>query len=177
MQTDIHHTSGTDLPEQTAGDMPHSIYLVTAEMGAPGAPAYNYISFRDHTGQTKVQMKGMAVKRKNFDIQGLCAVMMPPDENRVPQEHFNIVNEVEIFRGSVKEYLRKMAMAVEALHFINAQNLNFRPEDTNGDSPNSVAHTLVKAMELEFPAEASAFWAPGHERIILPKNWRSNYAE
>lgn len=171
MHTDTVEQGGTDIPQAT-----HSIHIVTAEMGAEGGPAYNYISFRDHTGETKVQMKGLAVDRKNSDIRALRGVMSPPDVNRVPQEHFTIVNEVEIFRGPVKEYLRKMAMAVEALHFINAQNLNYRPEDTNGDSPNSIAHTLVKAMQLEFPEETTAFWAPGHERIILPRNWRSNYA-
>ena len=148
---------------------------MTAEVGGVGGPAYNYISFRDHTGETKVQMKGLSVKRNNFDGYGLCAVMAPADKNRVPQEHFNIVHEAELFRGPVKEYLRKMAMAVEALHFINAQNLNYIPDDVNGDSPNSIAHTLVKAMKLDFPEETAAFWAPGHERIILPRNWRSNY--
>ncbi len=159
--------SGTDLP-----NMDHSIHVVTAEMGPAGSPAYRYISFRDHTNTTKVQMKGLAINRKDSDIMALRGVMAPADENRVPQEHFNIVNEVEIFRGPIKDYLHKMAMAVEALHFINAQNLNYRPEDTNGDSPNSIAHTLVQAMGLEMPMEATAFWAPGHERIILPKNWR-----
>ncbi|MEM7651338.1 MAG: hypothetical protein AAF204_04565 [Pseudomonadota bacterium] len=171
MHTETTEQTGTDIPQAT-----HSIHIVTAEMGAEGGPAYNYISFRDHTGETKVQMKGLAIDRTNSDVRALRGVMAPADENRVPQEHFTIVNEVEIFRGPVKEYLRKMAMAVEALHFINAQNLNYRPEDTNGDSPNSIAHTLVKAMELDFPEETTAFWAPGHERIILPKNWRSNYA-
>ena len=66
-------------------------------------------------------------------------------------------------------------MAVEALEFINAQNLNYRPEDIYGDSPNSVTHTLVKAMGLDFPEEATHFWAPGHDNIILPKGWRSKY--
>lgn len=170
MQTDMAQEAGTDIPQAT-----HTIHIVTAEMGAQGGPAYNYISFRDHTGATKVQMKGLAIDRKNSDVRALRGVMAPPDENRVPQEHFTVVNEQEIFRGSVKDYLHKMAMAVEALHFINAQNLNYRPEDQNGDSPNSIAHTLVKAMGLEFPEETAAFWAPGHERIILPRNWRSNY--
>lgn len=170
MQTQHAMNQGTDIPQAM-----HSIHIVTAEMGETGGPAYNYISFRDHTGETKVQMKGLAIERNNSDVRALRGVMAPPDKNRLPQDHFTIVNEVEIFRGTTKEYLRKMAMAVEALHFINAQNLNYRPEDQNGDSPNSIAHTLVHAMQLDFPEETSAFWAPGHERIILPRNWRSNY--
>ena len=171
MQTETTQQSGTDMPE-----MAHSIHIVTAEMTGQGGPVYNYIVFRDHTGADKVMMNGLAIERKESDIRALRGVMAPPNEGGLPQEHFSQVHEQEIFRGPVKEYLRKMAMAVEALHFINAQNLNYRPEDTNGDSPNSVAHTLIKAMELEFPEETAAHWAPGHERIILPKNWRSNYA-
>ena len=162
--------SGTDM----ANTM-HSIHIVTAEMGA-GGPAYHYISFRDHTGATKVQMKGLVLERQNSEVRALRGCMAPPDDRRLPPDHFTVVHEKELFRGDVKEYLRKMAMAVEALHFINAQNLNYRPEDQNGDSPNSIAHTLVKAMELEFPEETAAFWAPGYERIILPRNWRSSYA-
>ena len=164
-----------DSTVQASQDM-HSIYLMTAEMGGPGGPAYNYIMFRDHNGADKVMMNGLAIKRNESEIHALRGVMAPPNESGLPAEHFINVIETEIFRGDVKEYLRKMAMAVEALHFINAQNLNYRPEDTNGDSPNSIAHTLVEAMGLEFPKEASHFWAPGHERIILPKNWRSQYA-
>lgn len=154
----------------------HSIHIVTAEMGGPGGPAYNYIAFRDHAGADKVLMYGIAIERKASPIRALRGVMAPPNESGLPAEHFTKVSEAEIFRGDVKIYLQKMAMAVEALHFINAQNLNYRPEDTNGDSPNSIAHTLVAAMDLNFPAETAQFWAPGHERIILPKNWRSAYA-
>lgn len=152
----------------------HSIHIITSEMGGPGGPAYNHLAFRDQTGTTKVLMYGVAIARRASEIRALRGVMAPPSE--MPAEHFSPVSDIEIYRGDVKMYLQKMAMAVEALHFINAQNLNYRPEDTNGDSPNSIAHTLVSAMGFEFPAEATHFWAPGHERIILPRNWRSSYA-
>ena len=170
MQTDTVGQTGTDLPQAT-----HSIHIVTAEMGAEGGPAHNYTVFRDHTGADKVMMNGLVINRKNSDVRALRGVMAPPNEGGLPQEHFNVVNEAEVFRGPVSEYLQKMAMACEALHFINAQNLNYLPEDQNGESPNSIAHTLLTAMGLEFPEETAAFWAPGHERVILPKNWRSNY--
>lgn len=168
--THTHDEGATDLPQAM-----HSIHVMSAEMGGPGGPVYNYILFRDHTDTDKVMMSGLAIPRNESEIRALRGVMAPPNEGGLPQRHFTIVKESEVWRGPVKEYLRKMAMAVEALHFINAQNLNYNPEDQNGDSPNSIAHTLVKAMGLEFPEETSAFWAPGHERIILPKNWRSNY--
>jgi hypothetical protein len=154
----------------------HSIHVVTSEMGGAGGPAYNHIAFRDQTGTDKVLMYGLAIARKSSSVRALRGVMAPPSDDGLPVSHFSRAGEVCIFSGDVKDYLRRMAMAVEALHFINAQNLNYRPEDVNGDSPNSIAHTLVTAMGLEFPAEASQYWAPGHERIILPRNWRSAYA-
>ncbi|MCC6598801.1 MAG: hypothetical protein IT559_08430 [Alphaproteobacteria bacterium] len=160
-------------PQKTSA---HSIHILTAEMGGPGGPAHHYIMFRDHTGADKVVMHGLAIARRNSPVRALRGVMGQPESNTLPNEHFTGIAEFEIFRGDVKTYLQKMAMAVEALHFINAQNLNYRPEDLNGDSPNSIAHTLVTAMQLEFPEEATHFWAPGYERIILPRNWRSAYA-
>ena len=153
----------------------HSVHVITAEMGGPGGPAYNFITFRDHTQADKVLIYGVAIARKTSPLRALRGVMAPPSEDGLPAGHFTKVCESEIFSGSVEAYLQKMAMAIEALHFINAQNLNYQPEDLNGDSPNSIAHTLVSAMNLDFPAEATHFWAPGHERIILPRNWRSAY--
>lgn len=170
MQADISTSSEAEAPQET-----HSIHLITAEMGGPGGPAYNYIVFRDHTGEDKVMMNGLAIERQNSEIRALRGVMAPPNQGGLPHEHFAVVSDLELCRCDVKTYLKKMAMAVEALHFINAQNLNYRPENTNGDSPNSIAHTLIQAMQLDFPEEATSFWAPGHERIILPRNWRSNY--
>jgi hypothetical protein len=161
---------------QITGTHDHSIHLMTAEMGGPGGPAYNYVCFRDQTGEDKVLMYGLAIERRHSVVKALRGVMVPPAEHNLPVDHFDMVGDCVLFKGDVKIYLHKMAMAVDALHFINAQNLNYRPEDTNGDSPNSVAHSLVNAMDCEFPEEASHFWAPGHERILLPKNWRSVYA-
>jgi hypothetical protein len=160
-----------DMPPQTA----HTIHLVSAELGELGGPAYNYLVFRDHTGADKAVMKGLAIDRKNSDIRALRGVMAPPIDGGLPDQHFTESVQVEIFRGDVKSYLLKMAQAVEALEFINDQNLNYYPEDAKSDSPNSIAHTLIKAMGLEFPEEATHFWAPGHDNIILPTNWRSKY--
>ena len=168
----------TQLAEQTPQsqiDAQHSIHLVTTEMNGPGGPAYNYILFRDHNGEDKVMMNGLALERQKSKIRALRGVMAPPNPDSLPQDFFNEIVQIELFRGSVEHYLQKMAMAVEALEFINAQNLNYRPEDIYGDSPNSVTHTLVKAMGLDFPEEATHFWAPGHDNIVLPKGWRSKY--
>lgn len=154
----------------------HTIHLMTAEIGGPGGPAHNFIAFRDPDGHDKVLMYGLSIVRQNSSIKALRGVMVPPYEQGLPFEDFTMIGDSLLFKGDVKIYLHKMAMAVDALHFINAQNLNYRPEDTNGDSPNSIAHSLVNAMDCEFPEEATHFWAPGHERILLPKNWRSVYA-
>lgn len=153
----------------------HSIHLITTEMGEAGSPAYNYVVFRNNKGQDAMAMHAMPMKRKD-GTRTLRGVVAPTGQNDLPVQHFNKVNEVEIFKGTGEEYLRKLLCAADALKFINDQNLNYNVEDENGDSPNSVAHTLLTAMGLEFPEEASNFWAPGLERVILPLNWRSAYA-
>lgn len=153
----------------------HTIHLVTAEMGAPGSPAYNYVCFYNAKGQKAMSIHSMPMMRGDNTLT-LRAVLAPAGTKNLPQDHFNIVQQMEIFKGSGEEYLRKLLCAADAMKFINAQNLNYNQEDQNGDSPNSVAHTVVTAMGLEFPEEATQFWAPGHERIILPLNWRSAYA-
>ncbi|MCF8495280.1 MAG: hypothetical protein K9G62_01285 [Alphaproteobacteria bacterium] len=155
----------------------HSIALVTAEMGVAGSPIYHYIVFRDHTGTNRMEMHGLPVARgPGSGVRALRGVMAPASSAGLPSSHFKTISDAILFRGPVREYLRKMACAVDALNFINNQNLNYRSFDESGDGPNSIAHTLVQAMELEFPVGAAYFWAPGRERILLPRNWRSPYA-
>lgn len=153
----------------------HTIQLVTAEMGEPGSPVYNYVRFYNAKGQKAMSIHSMPMKRGDGTLT-LRAVLAPAGQDNLPQQHFNIVQQAEVFRGTGEQYLRKLLCAADAMKFINAQNLNFNPKDDHGDSPNSVAHTVMVAMGLEFPEETSNFWAPGHERVILPLNWRSAYA-
>ncbi len=164
-------------PNTSHAGTSHSIHIVTMEVGETGCPVYHYIAFRDHTNADKVLMFGLAIPRKTSDIRALRGVMAPPqDGGGLSTAHFTKILETEIFRGSVHAYLEKMAAAVKALHFINAQNLNARIEDINSDSPNSIARTLVEAMQLDYPEHLLHFWAPGHERILLPHNWSAGHA-
>lgn len=113
----------------------HSIHLLTSEMGGPGGPAYNSVAFRDQDGNDKVLMYGLAIERKTSPVRALRGVMVPPSEHEMPGEHSTQISDIVLFKGDVKTYLQKMAMAVEALQFINTQNLNYRVEDENGDLP------------------------------------------
>lgn len=154
----------------------YSIHLITAEMGEPGSQVYNHIRFRNHLGQDALAFHGIAVPRDIDGSRALRVVMTPVQGDGLPSRSFRIVHSECLFRGSAEDYLRKLACAGDAAHFINQQNLTYNPEDENGESPNSIAHTLVKAMELDMPEVTEQFWAPGHARIILPYNWRSAYA-
>jgi hypothetical protein len=162
--------------EQQQNALVYSIHLITAEMGEPGSQVYNHIRFRNHLGQDALAFHGIAVARDIDGSRALRVVMTPVQGDGLPSRSFRIVHSECLFRGSAEDYLRKLACAGDAAHFINQQNLTYNPEDENGESPNSIAHTLVKAMELEVPEVTEQFWAPGHARIILPYNWRSTYA-
>lgn len=164
------------MSENNQNDQIYSIHLITAEMGGAGSQVYNHIRFRNHLGQDALAFHGVAVPRAADGSRALRVIMAPVQGNGLPSKHFQIVNESCLFEGSAEEYLHKLACAGDAANFVNQQNLTYNPEDENGESPNSIAHTLIRAMELEMPDIAEQFWAPGHARIILPNNWRSAYA-
>ncbi len=157
-------------------DLLYSIHLITAEMGGAGSQVYNHIRFRNHLGQDALAFHGVGVPRNIDKSRALRVILAPVQGDGLPSKSFNIVKDVCIFEGSAEQYLQKLACAGDAANFINQQNLTFNPEDENGESPNSICHTLVTAMGLDMPDETQQFWAPGHERIILPTNWRSAYA-
>lgn len=154
--------------QQTQHTMEYSIHLIEAVIAAEQERSHNFISFRNQQGSDKVLMYGLAQERKNSSLQFLRGIMAPPSEYKSLSLHFSKATDFMLFTGDEKTYHQKMAIATDALHFINAQNLNYRPEDTNGDNPNSITHSLIKAMDLEFPSLR-------HERILLPKNWRAAY--
>lgn len=164
------------MPETAQNKQIYSIHLITAEMGGEGSQVYNHIRFRNHLGQDALAFHGVAVPRKVDGSRALRVIMAPVQGDGLPSRHFRVVNESCLFQGSAEQYLQKLACAGDAANFINQQNLTYNPEDENGESPNSIAHTLIRAMELEMPQIAEQFWAPGHARVILPNNWRSAYA-
>jgi hypothetical protein len=71
-----------------------------------------------------------------------------------------------------------LARAAEAAEFINSQDLDYvmigDPFHTSQNS-NSVAHTLATAMGLDYSPEGNGVWAPGHDRILLPSDWKSSF--
>lgn len=149
-----------------------SIRLVSLEIHDADGLVFNYVSFRDNTAKDRVNMVGLAIPRKHSKTWALRGVMVPPFRTEhLARDRF----EHQLFCGSAREYLQKMAMAVEVLHFVNAQNLNYRPEWSTSDSPNSIATTLVRGMGLTYPHVLDSHYTPGHDRLILPRNWRSSY--
>lgn len=165
----------SDNQQNTTNSLTYSVHLITAEMGGEGSPVYNHIRFRNHLGQDALAFHGIAVPRDSDGSKALRAIMAPVQNSDLPANHFRLVHDETIFEGNAEEYLYKLAVCADAANFINQQNLTYNPQDENGDSPNSVARTLLRAMDLDVPAITEQFWAPGAARIILPKNWRSAY--
>lgn len=152
----------------------HSIHLITARQGPDDQPTYTYIMFRNHEGKDAMCFLGMPMKRGD-DTLSIRAVMDQPMQSQLNLGAIEVLDEVELFRGSGEEYLRKMALAADTAKYINDRNLDFDPANMEGNSPNSVARTIVDAMDLEFPVELEQFWIPGYQNSLVPQGWRSVY--
>ncbi len=125
---------------------------------------------------------GMAVNREKGGVEAvgdnddtLRALIIPGNRNDLFDMPIN--GEHTIFEGTAEEAAPIMLAAFDAVKYINDQNLNYDPFEVFGTSQNSnsVAHTIVEAMEQKFPEESEKYWAPGHDRILLPEDWKSIY--
>lgn len=83
-----------------------------------------------------------------------------------------------VFTGSKAEVFEKMLLMMDAANHINQQNLQYQIVGVVAESQNSnsVANSLLTAANIEIPPEVSNLWAPGFDRILLPENWKSAYA-
>ncbi|MCB9981652.1 MAG: hypothetical protein H6860_04555 [Rhodospirillales bacterium] len=161
-----------------------SIHVMSMELETPGPNAHhNYLSFRGPDGKEQFAIHGLSIDRKTGDLATLSnpnstlrVVAFEAKSNQEFIEHHDIVGDSVLYAGGHKDFSRYEALAVDAGHFINRQNLNYTPIDIGTpQNSNSVAYTLVKAMGLEFPEDAERLWAPGHGRILLPRDWHSEY--
>lgn len=164
-----------------------SINLVSTDLDMPflGSPNHNYISIRDSSGEEIFAIHGLAVDRETGAILSvgdnddtLRAVITSPEFFDI-HDTYDKDGEHVLFTGSEEEVLRRVLPALDAVAFINNQNLIYDKFQLGGTSQNSnsVAHTMVEAMGFEFPEEIERYWAPGHDRIILPEDWSSPYAD
>ncbi|MGH1375273.1 MAG: hypothetical protein ACRBCK_02900 [Alphaproteobacteria bacterium] len=161
-----------------------SINLVSMELDVFNSPHHNYLSLRDANNNEILAIHGLAVNRETgtpVDVgdekDTLRVMMMGPDTSIVGDSPIN--GDHVIFQGNPLETMQKFLAIADAAHFINSQNLAYDPYELIGvgQNSNSVAHSLVVAMGEEFPEESERLWAPGHDRILLPTDWTSFYAD
>jgi hypothetical protein len=141
-----------------------------------GDTAYNYILFRNSLGEDAMALHALPLPRKDKTLT-LRGVMDQPAKPYIRLRGLKIVNEACLFEGSGEDYLQKLVCALDAMKFLNEQNINYAPESENYDSPNSITSALVKAMGLEIPQDITQFWIDGYDRQLLPQEWRSAYAQ
>lgn len=164
-----------------------SIVLVSTDLDMPflGSPNHSYVSIRGPDGEKIFAIHGLAIDRETGGIVAvgdndntLRAVITTPDFFDI-HDTFNKDGEYTLFTGSQDDVLRRVLPALDAVTFINDQNLIYDKYSLThgGQNSNSVAHTMVDAMGFEFPEDIERFWAPGHNRILLPDDWRSHYAD
>lgn len=83
-----------------------------------------------------------------------------------------------IFRGDPSKLTEMLAIAVDASHYINAQQINYIPlaPFVAAQNCNTVVGTLVKAMGLpSYDSVSPTHSAPGHDRMLLPSGWESQF--
>ncbi len=142
---------------------------------------HNYIQVADSKGQIVVELQGLGTNRKTGSARGLGDSQDCLRARALLGKTFfdRVAGSERIFSGSPQQVMEKIIRAYDAMNFINAQNLNYDRyelfEEAGGQNSNSVAHTLVVAMGLKFPEKTLSYWVPGHERILLPENWRSKH--
>ena len=79
-----------------------------------------------------------------------------------------------------EEFVRRLALAVEAAQHINGQNLNYiivgapvvSGHHFDAQNSNSAASTIMAATGTPVPAEVRSQWAPGQDRVMLPQGWK-----
>lgn len=95
-------------------------------------------------------------------------------------ERYPLRSQTTVAEVSRDDFVRHLARATEAAHYLNSQNLNYIIAGAplvsghlfDAQNSNSAANTLVAATGLAVPAAVREQWAPGQNRVILPENWK-----
>lgn len=95
-------------------------------------------------------------------------------------EDYPLRSQTTVAEVSQEDFVRQLARATEAAHFINSQNLNYIIVGAplvsghlfDAQNSNSAANTLLTAAGLSVPANVRDQWAPGQNRVLLPENWK-----
>lgn len=161
---------GADSGEWEIGIISHEVTL--------GA-VHHEIVFRLPNGKMFMGLNGQAVDREtgessNFTIQPNKSLRISASIYEATEGAYTTAT---LMRGSGDEVLQKMGQALEAAQFINDSNLTYVPVDpiSCSQNSNSVATSILHAMELEYPPEIEELWAPGECRDLLPAHWESHY--
>ncbi len=82
------------------------------------------------------------------------------------------VGSAVLFAGNEADMKTLMGKALEAATLINAQNIDYLLIQ-NAQNSNSVARSLIDAMDLSVPEMQRGMIAPGFERTLIPSEWRA----
>lgn len=145
-------------------------------------PVHNFIRVHGpNESDPYATLHGVCLDRKTGDMpwmgdhsHGLFAIVQGDTTNYSEKNTFAAT---EIFCGSQIDVTRKLLIAMDAMNFINRQNLVYHAFDifSTGQNSNSVAYTLVRAMGCAFPDENTRQAEPGNGRMLLPAGWSSVY--
>ena len=125
-------------------------------------------------------LNGMAIDRETGEtgataIVGDSTIRVVQDVNSSLADGDNgmrIVAEEVAWSGSKSEFDGKYLRAIEAGSHINHLNLDYRAMSLFdvAQNSNSVAATLLDAMDVDIPAKIQNLWDPGIDRIMLPQS-------
>ncbi|MFK7840435.1 MAG: hypothetical protein AB8B83_08930 [Bdellovibrionales bacterium] len=83
----------------------------------------------------------------------------------------------KLWQGGTSEFYELRNRAREAGAVINEMDVDYIIIDAFRDAQNSnsIAGTIIQAMGLDIPHEASSLWAPGIDRHLLPSDFQSYF--
>jgi len=154
-------------------------YEIASVVGLPAA--HNEILFMIDE-KTQLALHGMAFDRysgnpKPAPLAGFNTLQVVGSKS-FSDKGMKLLGSATIFEGDLSEMYELLGRAAEAGNYINKKNLDYVVIGSpfgHAQNSNSVASTLIKAMGLTYPPEIENIWAPGHERTLIPNNWKSEF--
>ena len=145
-------------------------------------PHHNFLIIRNPDGKVVYSIHGFAVDPQTGedlnwgDNSNILRARIYAGLGKARTQ--DIIVETDLFCGSFKDMCQHLIIAADAITHINRLDATYDKTGIVGgpaQNSNSVAYTLVEILDLPYPENNMACWAPGDRRRLLPTDWESEY--